>query len=627
MILPAMAPEADAEDNAGEGMELEKVESTKDALLLYWEEKDLYVESTTRNLKPISQSAENIVVVSAREIEDMNAHTLAEVLNNVPGVFVEFQGMDFGSPALVRIQGSENRHVTTLLDGVPLNQVGDGTTAIWYVPVGIIERVEIVKGPASSAWGSALGGVINVVTKSTGSTVIPKGTVSASYGEKDSTDLRAQLVGKGGPVGYYLYAGRQSSEGINTNGFEADSFYGKVSLMPTHDKTFSVTAGYTNPMNDNGVLRGQNRTGKTMTRGFFTTASAEYQVTDDLGIKAMGYIFTNAYRSPSNRVPANTLYRELKIDEDTVGGNLRLVYSGEMHTLVAGVEASYGKVDMENRMPGRQPEVVKTAPDITKWALFANDTISVGSFSITPGLRIDHNDISGSFVSPSLGLTYQIREHTILKASVARGFTTPPLLYMSGGGRGIDPNPDLKEENVWSYQVGAESSVTEHLSMKATLFRHDLYDSLISQGTMYVNNGKVVRQGAEVGAETAPFYNLSLRAAFTFVHAAADMTPADREKSSWDTYMYNLGIKYDDRNNIMAQLTGNYVWWDLPSYYGATYDDFIWDFNGSKRLFMTGGVSGDVYVTVHNLFNSPYYTISALPNTRRWVEGGLRFKF
>jgi vitamin B12 transporter len=437
---------------------------------------------------------------------------------------------------------------------------------------------------------------------------------------------------------YYLFAGRQYSDGINTAGFSADSFYGKLNITPSRDLTFSFTAGYTDPMNDVGFVPLAGRTTKTLSRSFFATASAEYQVTDELAFKAMGYTVNNAYRNPAYRVPAGTLYRELKNDEDTIGGNLRLIYSGDINTIVAGFEGSHAEVDRDDRMPGRQPELVKTSPDLTKWALFFNDTISNGNFSITLGARFDHNDISGSFISPSLGLTYQVREHTILRAAVARGFTTPPLTYMSGGGRGVQPNPDLKEENVLSYQVGVESSAGQYLSVKTTLFRHDLYDSLIlqTQGppqntiTQYVNNGKVVRHGIEAGVETAPLYNLSLRGAFTFVHAGADQKPANRDKTSWDNYMFNVGIKYDDRNNVLAQLTGTYVWWDLPdpgSYARARYDNFIWDFNGSKRVFTSNGFSGDLFVTVHNLFDSPYYTLSYLPNPRRWVEGGIRLKF
>ena len=118
-------------------------------LRLFYNEKDLVV-SPTRYPKPISQVAENITVITAKNIEDMNAHTVAEVLNRVPGIFVNFN-QDFGATSLFHIQGSWPRHVLVLLDGIPWNYLNSGSVETNSIPTGIIERIEIIKGPASSA--------------------------------------------------------------------------------------------------------------------------------------------------------------------------------------------------------------------------------------------------------------------------------------------------------------------------------------------------------------------------------------------------------------------------------------------------------------------------------------------
>ena len=168
-------------------------------LEMFYKDKDLVV-SSTRHAKPISQVAENITVITARDIERMNAHTVAEVLNRVPGVFVNFT-QDFGAPSILQSQGSEDRHVLVLVDGVSWNFLADGAAQTASIPVGIIERIEIIKGPGSSVWGSSLGGVINIITKSAGTTESPSGTLSASWGEKNTQDYRGQVSGKAGPVG------------------------------------------------------------------------------------------------------------------------------------------------------------------------------------------------------------------------------------------------------------------------------------------------------------------------------------------------------------------------------------------------------------------------------------------
>lgn len=148
-------------------------------------------------------------MIKAQDIEAMNAHTVAEVLNRVPGLFINFN-QDFGANSLISIQDSEQRHVLVLVDGIPWSFLSEGSAETNSIPVGIIERIEIIKGPASSAWGASLGGVINILTKSAGDTKRPTGMVKASYGQGDTQDYSAQISGLAGPVGYYLFAAVRS---------------------------------------------------------------------------------------------------------------------------------------------------------------------------------------------------------------------------------------------------------------------------------------------------------------------------------------------------------------------------------------------------------------------------------
>ena len=98
---------------------LAQIDEEMDLLRMYYREEELVV-SATRNPKPISQVAENMTVVTADQIEAMNAHTVAEVLNRVPGTFISFN-QDFGAGSLFKMQGSNDRHVLVLVDGVSWN--------------------------------------------------------------------------------------------------------------------------------------------------------------------------------------------------------------------------------------------------------------------------------------------------------------------------------------------------------------------------------------------------------------------------------------------------------------------------------------------------------------------------
>ena len=614
-------------------------------LLMFWEERDLYVQSATRHEKPISQVAENITVVTAKEIEDMNAHNLSEVLNRVTGVFVDFNTTDFDGSALLHIQGSSPRHVLVLLDGVVWNALSDGSASGVDIPVRTIERIEVIKGPASSAWGSSLGGVVNIITKGTGDSRTPSGRAVASYGERATQDDSAELAGKAGSteysVGYYLFAGKQESNGLrNERSFDNYSLYAKLDIPISKDIRFGFTGGYSEPRMDGGEIAAVDLITKTAYRTLFGTASLDAALTPELDLKISLYslkhkiVQTNTVLGTGMLGPAGDLFKGVITDERTEGGSAKLIWTRGHHTAVLGTDISNGKMDQTTDVgPLYQrrgvPASTVTQPEIDKWAVFANDTITFGKFSVTPGIRHDYNSVGGSFTSPSLGATYRFGEHTIGRFSVARGFTAPPLSYTSGGGLFLNPNPSLKPEEVWSYQAGLESGITEYLWTKITLFRHDLDDSLVkekaapgSRFSIYNNDGEIRRQGVEFEAETVPFHNISLKGGFAYVHIKVDDPTAPSVN-----YMYTTGIKYDDKKSFMAQLLGNYTWWNLAVDAMAKYDTFIWDANLVKKIFSSEKTSADIFLTAHNIFNGSYYTLNVYPNPHRWIEAGVKFRF
>src|ERR687888_1336072 len=168
---------------------------------------DELVSTATRSPKPLSQAAENITIVTAAEIEAMNAHTLAEVLVNVPGVQVDVRGGP-GESVAALVQGADFHHVLVMIDGVRINNLFEGAADLGAFPVQNIERIEVVKGPASSSWGPALGGVISVITKEPLESRPSSGMLSASIGTRGTGDFRGETAGSSGRFGYYLDAGR-----------------------------------------------------------------------------------------------------------------------------------------------------------------------------------------------------------------------------------------------------------------------------------------------------------------------------------------------------------------------------------------------------------------------------------
>ncbi len=613
-----------------------QIEEEMAILQMFYKEKELVV-SPTRHPKHISQVAENITVVTAKEIEEMNAHTVAEVLSRTTGLFVNYN-QDFGASSLVYIQGSEPRHVLVLVDGITWNFLSEGSAETNSIPVGIIERIEVIKGPASSAWGSSLGGVINIITKEAGNTKRPAGCVSASYGEKNTQDYRAQISGRAGPAGYYLFAGRQDSDGLRySRYFDNYSLYSKFNIPISRDVDVDLSIGYCEPHIGLGDFPSWDITSTGVYRTFFSTASLDASLTREFSFKVSFHQFKQKFIQMNNHIKGlepyvapGELCKDITYDEKTTGGSGSLVWRHGMHTAVLGVDYDDGKLDqmvkagpLFQRM-GAQPTTI-THPEIERWALYANDTIVIDRWSITPGIRYDNNSATGSFVSPSLGITYRLDEDSILRASMARGFTVPPLLTTSGGGLFLDPNPDLEPEEVWSYQAGVESAVARYLWVKATVFHHDLENALAAGPpplSWVINKGKIRRQGVELEAETVSFYNLSLLAGAAYV----DIDPPN-DKGSNEMYAYNIGVRYDDKKSFRAQLFGRYVNWDLDPIYEADYDDFIWDLNLNKKIYAKEKTATELFLTAHNIFNGSQYTHSEKKNPERWLEAGIRVKF
>ncbi len=628
-----------------------QTEAEMKMLRMYFKENELVI-SPTRAPKLISQVAENMSIITAQEIEAMNTHMLSKVLEMVTGLYIFNTLNDFGTSGFVFIQGSDfyndDRRTLVLLDGMPWNFLAGGTHTVNTIPVKIVKRIEIIKGPASSSWGSSLGGVINIVTKDAGDKAVPSVSVSASYGERNSQNYNTEIMGKAGTVGYYLHVDRMDSDGVRGNRyFERDSLYSKVDVSFTPAIKLTLTAGYSDPhFKYNDYIEWDYSSIGTF-RAFFTTAALTAGITDKLTVEASLYRFKQKFVLEDDvlsdtgvldsvygiDLSAGDTLRQTIYDETTEGGTAKFLWIDSVHNAVAGLDISDGSLDQISRSVGADDDI--NHPGISKWAVFLNDTISIGDLSITPGLRHDKNNVSGELTSPSLGTTYKVGRKTVIRASVARGFAYPPITYTSSEELYLQPNPNLKPEKVWSYQAGAESLISDFLNVKAVLFHHDMkneiqtrYDEAVGK-YQYVNgDGEAKRTGAEVELETMPVYNVSLKTGLSYVRK--ELAPEENFPDTVNVtniYDCNVIVRYDDAKSLSAQLSGNYTWWDFP--WEAKYNTFIWDLSLSKKIYSGDKIRSDIFLTVHNIFNGTYSLDMAMAydNPRRWLEAGASLKF
>jgi vitamin B12 transporter len=592
-----------------------------EVLQLFYHENDLVV-TPTRTPKPIFQVAENVVIVTADEIQTMNAHTVADVLNTVTGLQV-MNNTGPGSSSSVIIQGSETRHVQVMIDGVSQNNLGDGFPDIGAMRVQHIERIEIIKGPASSSWGSSLGGVVNIITKSPDDTKNIGGTVSVSVGERGTGDYRSEISGATGTLGYYLSGGGLLSDGLQegTN-LRSGNLYSKLEWRPAQSSTVTLTVGYDS---GNRALAGIPLYDLSLYNRYdhlFSTLSLNQTLTDELSFDLSVRGSRKNIAFMMNQLSTGQETDTITAVDTNIGGSARLLWQQDRHNLTFGADVDFGQLDSETVANGSQ--------ELDKWALYLNDTLRLGRFSITPGIRYDNTSTNGDFWSPSIGATCSIADSTVLRAYAARGFSIPPLGYTYGTGFFSVPNPNLKMEKVWSLSVGFESAALKYLWFKSTYFRHSVSDALSSQALpddkfTTVNAGKQLREGVEVEFKTTPVYHLSFTAGFIFTDAT-DRTTGEIVEDI-PKYVYDMGILYDDSRFLKALLKGRYIDWNTSPGGSGKYSAMVWDLNLSRKFSLSESIKGEVFFTAHNLFNGAQYLDGIYKNPRRWFEGGLRFVF
>ena len=606
----------------------------KNFLLMYFKEEELVVESATRSPKPVSQTAENITVVTASDIELMNAHTLADVLNTVTGVQVFMNGGP-GQTALGYIQGSEQRHVAVFIDGISLTNLGSSNVELGVIPVQNIEKIELVKGPASSAWGSALGGVVNIITKSGNKrseqgpdSIGTSGMLSASYGTKNTDDFRVEARGKQNSLGYYLTAGRLQSDGLTTHmGLRENNAYAKLTYDLTDKTNILFTLGYVKNLRQAGEYAPYDlsfhNTWESMYSSLAINSAISKEIELNVSVRTIRQDYINDVYALSSGLflPQRSQHN---VDHG-YGSSAKLTYKNMLQTIVVGADYDDKRLTSSTIAGGEQ--------GIKKWAVFLNDTLLFDTLAITPGIRYEKTDTNGEVTSPSLGMTYSLANSTILRAFASKGFNIPSLGDRFGDVTSVYvANPGLKPETVWSYQAGVETAALKYLWMKVSAFRNEIRDALNSEptsttGTQFttVNEGRQRRQGFEVEVKTVPIYHFSVSAGAEFIDAK-DLDTGER-LTDIPTRVYDLGLHYNDERTFKALLQGRYINWNDQSQLQGDYGSFVFDLSMIKKIQERKGASLDAFAEVHNIFDGSQYPLAVYKNPERWYEGGIRYKF
>ena len=573
------------------------------------------VVSATRVQTPKQDVAANITVITAEDMEKMPASSAAEVLQYIPGVYVEFNG-GLGSDASgIRIQGSEIRHVAIFQDNVPLNQLANPMTDLSYIPVDAIDRIEIYKGAASSAWGSSLGGVINIITKDPELKKPFGADVRTSYGEYETSKSRGTVSGTKDRFGYLLSLTHEKSDGfIRNTQYQQDAVYAKINYDVGTRSRLNFVYSYDKGRNEDPVLNWPDfwddmDRKRTYERLLFETSPA-----DNLVLTLEG----RHHKFDSTIDDVYTDRREIYNDyqDEIWGGSARMNWEmADNNTLNLGFDGDWGEYDWAN-----YTQTYETG----NWAVYSNDTLTLGNVTLSAGVRYDDNREFDSEVSPSGGVVYRFPwADALVRAQVAKGFSAPPAAWVHDPQYG---NPDLEPEIAVNYQLGGYVRLFKFLRLELNLFRSDVEDLIRYDWdtSSYENIDEVRRQGVE-GNISATF-DFGLTVSFGGSYADVKDEETHDEIRNIPRTMYNVSAVYTHKT-MTHSLIGKYI--DHNSTYPETRDKiFIFDYLLKVNLpFLQKYGKASIFGAVYNLFNSTYLYREVWPKPDRWIEGGVRFEF
>ncbi|MEW6267042.1 MAG: TonB-dependent receptor [Thermodesulfobacteriota bacterium] len=572
------------------------------------------VVTATRTALPASQSAANVVILDRARMAELPARNLAEALSYLPGVFIDQNG-GLGSQATAAIQGSEVRHVAVYMDGVPLNMLANPMTDLSKIPLDRVERIEVYQGAASSAWGSALGGVINVITRDPAVDKPISGRVELGYGEYAYSKVGAGLEGRLKGTGYLLTAGR-----IRTDGFDEHRYYGQDWLYLKLNQPLSLTSRITlaaaldesNMEDPNLASPGrwettyQNRDYQSLI--YETELNPRLNFSFNLWRQALEIIDDFRYRDGGDRT--NFTYWEKTFGISTKARYESLSTRGDGHVSSLGLDGAWGEYNFSSL--GR---------DIAarNWDAWISEVFNLGPWSLNLGLRYDDNQDFGSETSPSAGLVYRLPGRAgLVRFQWAEGFSAPPLSYLYQPRTG---NPHLGPERGTTWQLGTELTPAPAARLAVNFFRADLEDMIYydPRQRRVINLDRVRRQGVEISARIGLGLGLSLDAAGTWLEVTNTRT--NEPVRDVPDRKIDLGLIHK-WGGLTQSLNARWVDYNSSQYY--TQDkNFVLDYYLKYEL--SGGTI--LHAAVHNLTDEEDYHYWYLPHSRRWAEIGLTWPF
>ncbi|NCC23813.1 MAG: TonB-dependent receptor [Deltaproteobacteria bacterium] len=612
-------------------------EETKEAYRL-----DTMVVSATRTEMPAIDAPQSVTVLTSEQLMASPFDRVEDILRSVPGMynFRHYALQTNGIYSPMKLRGVGNNRLLILVDGVPQNDNFNNAIAwvAWgHIPKHVIERIEIVRGPASALYGSeGLGGVIHIITKKPSEE--RQTLVRGAAGTAETYDAHGFYSQKFGDFGAMAAGGYAKSNGFYLQEDPASyniKRYRKVwqgLVKATYDFTPASNLSFAALYYDHDMGQGREYFHNDCQLDQYWANFSH--ATDAFGLKALLYL--NRADKTAYQDSANDNYSSAFRDEKfkgtyTWGGDLQgtlLNLDPALLTIGASYKEAVWKYDEDYHGSSRDAGGKGTQRFVSPFAnldlKFLDEQLifNVGArydwIQTSNGANWDtaasagkkpydnsyDTKTEGSF-SPKLGVAWHPDDRTTLRASGGKGFRAPSLfelykVHVRGGGTYYrEANPDLDPEQIWSYDVGAERFLTDQLWGRVTFYQSFARD--------YIGD-RLTGTGSFGGGKTRYEYKLDNISKVDIYGIESELQwYATNFLTLFANYTYNVSRVAKDKNN--SSIEGN----TLPNdprhnaHAGFHYKNPKW-FN----LSMYANYYADIYFDNENtLKNDDYWTLDS----------------
>ncbi len=461
-----------------------------------------------------------VSVINRSQIEESDESAILPILNGrVPGLFVTERGVTgfgvatggAGQITMRGIGGSPTTGVLMLIDGHPQFMGIMGHPLPDSYVASDVERVEVIRGPASILYGSnAMGGVINIITKKQNEDGV-HGNARISYGSYNTQKYMGSVGYKKNKFSAFVSGNHDETDGHRPNS-DFNITNGYLKLGYELDKHFHASADVSlasfkasdpGPDTTNAVA------GETIDilRGYwaftllneYEKASGGLKVFDNFG----EHEITDGFHSTDHNYGIN-LYETFQLFK---GNNLTTGFD----------YMNYGGM-AENIYAMKGAGMVFTDTTISEYAFYAFTQQTIAEkLTLNAGLRYQNHSEFGSKWIPSVGFAMDLGKQTTWKGTVSEGFRSPTIreLFM------WSCNSDLEPESIWNYETGiSKTFLNQKMQAELTLFMVEGDNMIVNVGPPdgYLNTGEISNKGIEFELNAQPLEKLKLNATYSYTH-------------------------------------------------------------------------------------------------------------